>query len=182
MTKKCFGELRSNRIRFNTPTTSVPFRALPTSIAKLSLVNTSTMVSARNRRPSVSWSATKSKLGSLRSPKSALAGIPQAAVRCPDLCGHDSDTFQPRYPASSPLADPIAYAQYSTTGRYQQGFRNVFSQHILQHGLVQRQIGHNPFRSGVLLCHLLQLSDLIDLQSGVLLLPPVTNVCSETPA
>ena len=41
--------------RFNTSTTLVPFHACPTSIAKLSLVNTSTTANPRNRRPSVTW-------------------------------------------------------------------------------------------------------------------------------
>src|SRR5438094_10421926 len=59
---KNFGVPRFCRIAFKVETTSSPFNLCPTSIARLSHVNTSMIVKARNRRPSANWSATKSKL------------------------------------------------------------------------------------------------------------------------
>ncbi len=56
------GTPRFARIWFRVPTTSSPFSFCPTSMARLSRVNTSRIVNARNRRPSANWSATKSRL------------------------------------------------------------------------------------------------------------------------
>src|ERR1700734_1569828 len=56
------GTPRFVRIWFRVPTTSSPFSLCPTSMARLSRVNTSRIVNARNRRPSANWSATKSRL------------------------------------------------------------------------------------------------------------------------
>jgi len=47
------------------------------------------------------------------------------------------------------------------------------AQHVLQHRLVQRQVGDQPLELGVLFLQLLQSPDLDDAHPGELLLPPV---------
>src|SRR5271155_921203 len=51
-----------------------------------------------------------------------------------------------------------------------------FSEHVLQHRLVQRQIRHDAFQPCISLAHLLELPYLIDLQPRVLLLPPIEGL------
>src|ERR1700676_1528372 len=60
--------------------------------------------------------------------------------------------------------------RYLTPGRRREGFL-IFCQHILQHRLVQAQVGNQSPRSRVLFLKLLQLPHLVDLQTHVLLLP-----------
>ena len=42
----------------------------------------------------------------------------------------------------------------------------VFSQHVLQHSAIQCQLGHQLLQPAVFVLQLLQLTDLVDLQSG----------------
>ena len=48
--------------------------------------------------------------------------------------------------------------------------RETFLQDILQHGLVEAELRHQPFQLSILLGQLLELADLACLQLGILLL------------
>ncbi len=52
----------------------------------------------------------------------------------------------------------------------------LFSEHILQHRLVQRQLGYQLLQPRVLVAKLLDLANLIDFQPGILRLPAVVRL------
>jgi hypothetical protein len=58
------------------------------------------------------------------------------------------------------------------TSRCLTGFR-IFWDDVLQHDLVERQIGHEAFELGVFVAELLQLAGLTGLEIAVLLLPAI---------
>lgn len=55
----------------------------------------------------------------------------------------------------------------------------VFSQHVLQHRAIQRQLSYQFLQPAVLVLQLLQLADLVDLQPSELLLPAVERLFAD---
>ena len=101
----------------------------------------STAVSARNRGPCLSWSATKSRL------QTAFGPTPRHAV-------DGASAFGAVVTGDSEVTAPPRF------------LRNV-----AEHRLVERELGHHLLQPGVLLLQELELPHLVGLQPRVLLLP-----------